>query len=334
MYFARMFMQYKYKNKQSFLEYGNLGDCIQNIAVEQIYEKLGIASSELLQINRDDLPSYNGAECKLIMQAWFGNTNGTFPMLWSAKISPIFLGMHISNNNNTRQIFVKQKVYERMQQLHNIGCRDRNTRDFLLSHGVDAYFSGCMTLTFDKRHNKIKNGKIFVVDLQPKAARRLPKRIKSKSDFSITHLYKFNKHPITKQEARAFEQHARDILDRYKNEAKLVITSRIHVAMPCVAMGIPVVFITDNPNDERFDVLRGILPVYHSYDIKYVKWSPKPADIDLLKQKIITNAIAQITGKNTTQARQELQNITEKLKPVKYLPWYVTIFRRIRKKLT
>lgn len=82
-----------------------------------------------------------------------------------------------------------------------------------------------------------------------------------------------------------FEQYARHILERYRLEAKLVITSKIHVAMPCVAMGIPVVFITDEPNNIRFDVIQGILPIYSYKDMNYVNWSPEPVNIDYIKKQ-------------------------------------------------
>src|SRR5690606_3529899 len=35
---------------------------------------------------------------------------------------------------------------------------------------------------------------------------------------------------------------AQELLDYYREEAGLVVTSRIHCAMPCAAMGIPVVY--------------------------------------------------------------------------------------------
>ncbi len=325
--FARMFMQYVYKDKSSFLEYGNIGDCIQNIAVENLYEKLNI--NNLIQINRDDLYSYDGPVASLVMQGWFGNTNGTFPLPWSDKIKPIFLGFHVSANNNSWELFVANNVAKYMQEYQPIGCRDRNTQKFLQSFGLNAYFSGCLTLTFDKRCSAPKQGKTFIVDLNTKSLRDLPNKIRNSGDFSITHLYKFDKFPITESDAKEFETSARKILERYKTEASLVITSRIHVAMPCVAMGIPVIFITDRPNDERFDVLRGILPVYHYRDMKYVNWNPKPVNIENLKKAILDNASAQITGINQEKNRLALEQKTALMRPIKTK----SLFRYILNKL-
>ena len=99
--------------------------------------------------------------------------------------------------------------------------------------------------------------------------------------------------------------------------------------MPCVAMGIPVIFITDRPNDERFDVLRGILPVYHYRDMKYVNWNPKPVNIENLKKAILDNAIAQITGINQEKNRLALEQKTALMRPIKTK----SLFRYILNKL-
>lgn len=325
--FARMFMQYIYNNRNDFLEYGNIGDCIQNIAVDNIYKKLNI--DNLTMVNRDGLSDYNGPTVKLVMQGWFGNTNGTFPLPWTDKIKPIFLGFHLSANNNSREIFIANNIVANMKSYQPIGCRDRDTCDFLRKLGLNAYFSGCLTLTFDKRANEPVNGKVFIVDLNPKSLRDLPNKIRKKGDFSITHLYKFDEFPITESDAKEFETSARQILERYKTEASLVITSRIHVAMPCVAMGIPVIFITDRPNDERFDVLRGILPVYHYRDMKYVNWNPKPVNIEPLKRLIVNNAIAQITGINKERQQLELIQKTAIMRPIKHKSLFRYVLNKI-----
>lgn len=329
MKYARQIMQYKCRHDLGWNGEGNLGDCVQNLAVRNIYAKANIADADLHKVNRDEIPTYDGPECKLVMQGWFGDYVGTFPLPWTDKIHPIFIGFHLNKSNNTRERFLHEEIHLRMKEYQPIGCRDRNTRDFLRSHGLDAYFSGCMTLTFDRRATEPRNGKIFIVDLRPGLKKRLPNRILKQADFSITHQYFWDKYPITKSAADKFEADAEKVLARYKNEAKLVITSRIHVAMPCVAMGIPVVFITDAPNDERFDVLRGILPVYTKHDIRFINWNPGAVDNTEMKNAIINNAIAQITGKNTHDARQKLEQVTENMQPIEFLPWYVKAFRRI-----
>lgn len=303
---------------------GNLGDCIQNIAVEEAYEKIGIAKKkDLLRINRDDISKYSGQPCTLFMQGWFGNYAGSFPLPWSKNINPVFIGFHLSSIYDTRSLFIKKGIHKLMIPHQPIGCRDRNTRDFLKKLGLNAYFSGCMTLTLDKRTcaPDKKEEKVFVVDLDPKIQKKLTPEIIRKNldgniiDYTITHFYYWNEYPVTEKGAQEFEEHARYVLNKYKNEAKLVITSKIHVAMPCIAMGIPVIFIVGDPFGERFDVLSGIVPIYSAKDIKYIDWHPIAPNIEPLKQAILSNVKAIFSKKDEliSKSISELDKITSHL---------------------
>ena len=325
MKYARMFNQYRYKMQKRPDDFslwprdGNIGDCIQCIAVENIYKKANIDIKQLLLVNRDDLKTYDGEACKLVMQSWFGDYAGIFPLPWSEKIIPIFLGFHLSKINNTRERFLREKIYENMVPYQPIGCRDRSTAEFLSTCGLKTYFSGCMTLTFDKRIQEPKNGKVFIVDLTTESYNNLPEHIKQMGDTSITHFYYWNEYPVTEKGAQEFEKTARNILDRYRHEARLVITSKIHVAMPCIAIGIPVIFINEDVNNERFDVLQGLLPIYKPSDMNLVNWNPAPINIDDLKKAIIENAIATILDtKDKNEKRNHLIAITDRLKPISY----------------
>ncbi|GHU73509.1 hypothetical protein FACS189450_13430 [Spirochaetia bacterium] len=324
---ARLFNQYRYEMEKFpgdgfWPRDGNLGDPIQCLAVENIYAKAGI--KDLLLVNRDDLNTYDKEECSVVMQSWFGDYANLFPLPWSKKINPVFIGFHLSKIGQTRQRFITEKIAANMIPYQPIGCRDRNTRDFLLKQGVQAYFSGCLTLTFDKRTVQPKNGKIFVVDLTASARKILPKHIFETADFSITHFYYWNNYPLSYEGALEFENQARTILERYKNEAKLVITSKIHCAMPCIAMGIPVIFIHEDAKDcERFDVLQGIIPMYRPQDAKYINWNPSPTNIDCLKKAIIKNTNDRIIGDSGLLAIDELEKITNKLKPIDIKTEYI-----------
>jgi len=271
---------------------GNIGDCIQNLAVDNLYREFGIPCK--IKINHNAITDYKGEMALLPMQGWFGSTYNVFTPNWSENVVPVFVGFHLNDRANCREIFEEKKIYEKMKKFQPIGCRDRNTRDYLKSLGLDAYFSGCLTLTFPRRTKEPENGKIFVVDLTPKAKNILPEAILKQADFSITHNYKFDNYPISDEEAEKFENCAREILKKYKDEAKLVITSRIHAAMPCLAMGIPVIYISDFRDESRLDVLNGILPKYTPEDARIINWNPKAPNIENLKKAIKNNAEANI----------------------------------------
>ena len=54
---------------------------------------------------------------------------------------------------------------------------------------------------------------------------------------------------------------AQNLLDRIA-QAKLVITSRLHTAMPCLAFDTPVIFLHNDLNDVRFTGLLKFLKAY------------------------------------------------------------------------
>src|SRR3954466_1137940 len=57
-------------------------------------------------------------------------------------IRPIFISFHI----NKPEILTAE-AGEDLKRYGPIGCRDWTTVDLLMSHGVDAFFSGCVTTT-------------------------------------------------------------------------------------------------------------------------------------------------------------------------------------------
>lgn len=292
--FARLQTKYRYEGFPQGLwdGHGNIGDCFQNFAVEHLYRKLGIRPEELILVNRDELPEYDGPKCILPMQGWYDFQRHfleTPP--WSGNIVPVFLGFHYHTVASKR---LKAETLAYFRSAGPIGCRDRMTRNYFLSRGVNAYFSACMTLTFPKRDVEPTCGKVFLIDLPSSLMRKVPASLKRDAEIA-TQLYKFSSSPPSDEEIVAFENHARSVLAGYRDEARLVVTSRIHAAMPCVAMGIPTIFIHNNIHDRRFDVLRGVVPVHTSFD--RIDWEQPAANIDEYKKRITNNALSQIIGK-------------------------------------
>lgn len=83
-----------------------------------------------------------------------------------------------------------------------------------------------------------------------------------------------------------------DLLQTYKNKAQLIVTSALHCATPCTAMGIPVVLIAKNQeNINRFSAIKGIIPIYTYDDLKNnrINFNPKSLNIEDLKQYMLQN---------------------------------------------
>lgn len=117
---------------------------------------------------------------------------------------------------------------------------------------------------------------------------------------------------VTGERALAERDHlpaAKTLLQTYRDEAALVITSRIHCAQPCLAMGIPVVFIDPvNKEAERFSTLRGLIPIHSFDDLKAgkVDLAPEPPDLAPLKRAMLENlrlSILEACGDDVERAR-------------------------------
>ena len=64
-----------------------------------------------------------------------------------------------------------------------------------------------------------------------------------------------------------------------------MITSRLHCAAPCAAMGIPVIFAVTE-RSSRFAWIETLLPVYTPEQYAHIDWNPKPAAYEPMKKKM------------------------------------------------
>ena len=224
----------------------NIGDDIQSLAAINFLKKKGINQWEF--INREKVDEYDGEEINLIMNGWFMHNPRKFPP--SKKIKPIFLSFHIANPSIVTNNIKYFKEHE------PIGCRDQYTVDLLERHGISAYFTGCLTLFFDEFKNK-KGGK-YLVDLNTDCW-YIPK---VNVDMNLFKDFEIVKHDTFRNGyadiGKRFDL-ANEFLRRYAN-ADLVVTTRLHCALPCRALGTKCIFIHDKyESDNRFMGLRGVL---------------------------------------------------------------------------
>ena len=69
---------------------------------------------------------------------------------------------------------------------------------------------------------------------------------------------------------------AETLLKRYR-AASLVITSRLHCALPCLALGTPVVFLHSSTTDPRFRGLERLIRIHDGSTP--IDWSPDSPDL-------------------------------------------------------
>ncbi|MBL4561511.1 MAG: polysaccharide pyruvyl transferase family protein [Labilibaculum sp.] len=251
----------------------NIGEYIQSLA------SLPFLPQVDQFLNKETLSSFNGEEHKLVLNGWFMH----YPQNWppSNNINSLIVSFHISPK--TKDLLLSNKAIEYYKLHEPVGCRDHDTLELLKAKGVNAYFSGCMTLTLDKNLYTDENyqNEIIFSDVLYSMARynpnitvktlvrsilRTPKVIYqawSKKQL-INKLFpedvrKKAKYIIQERSLKKFTHDERfdiatDFLKQLAN-AKLVVTSRLHTALPCLAFGTPVIFI-DGKLSRKFDSSR------------------------------------------------------------------------------
>ena len=261
----------------------NLGDYIQSLAARQYLPRVDRF------VNREQLATYDGPEAKVILNGWFTHR----PETWvpSSRLHPMFLSFHVNRSAASRILNPTGVAY--LKRHAPIGCRDYETVRTLQRHGIEAKFTGCLTLTlsnFRKPHptrqhvylvdplfnfptlrDLLLSPQRFLVALRTGEWRRLGRRASLLARVLSADLLAQAR--IRRQvlpSAGVTEDEKFALAERYLSEygdARLVITSRIHCALPCLAMGVPVIFLNafDNPVDNcRFE---GLLDLFNRVDI-------------------------------------------------------------------
>ena len=149
-------------------------------------------------------------------------------------------------------------------KLHQpIGCRDLSTFKHLYKNGIKSYFSGCLTTTLDQDYKIFDNqrsNEIYFCDYRFGRFVEADKYIKQLKNYNFDNI-KFTTHAFKKQSTHKerFEK-AKDLIKKY-SKARLVVTSRLHCAIPCLALETPVIFVTSKYDVARFDGLCDLLNV-------------------------------------------------------------------------
>lgn len=276
----------------------NIGDYIQSVAQEQFIGR------DYCYVEREKLNSFKSGKkkIKLIMNGWFMWNPENFPP--SEDIIPLFISFHIVPS--IAQRLLTNNCISYLKRFEPIGTRDTGTKKLLQSHGIDSYFSGCLTLTLGKDYkNEKKDGGVVFVDpyfefggnynanIFVKIGRAIFYSVKYKKqiaafsqNFNCDHKTRFGRlfpklervmmaasfynsyklsfsdqvltrahyisHTVNQSDFKGDDEkmeYARKLIRQYA-KARLIITSRIHCALPALGLETPVIFV----NSER---LRG-----------------------------------------------------------------------------
>jgi hypothetical protein len=279
-----------------------LGDSIQTLAVQAMLASIGIAEDVHLLINRDALSNYANESAKFIMHGVFGAH--CFPI--SEALTPIFFGF----NSDERTIFANRQALKRFAP---IGCRDTYTTALARAHGIPAYTSGCLTLSFPVRSTEsasiLRSHFIIAGDGEGAFPEELLAYAPKTFPLNITRIHQRAQaacFPIPRETAVQHLRSAKALLQRYRREANLIITPLLHAATPALAMGIPTIVVR-KAYSPRFSALSRLIPIHLPRDFSSIDWSPHTPDFSALKvlqRQAFTDALT--GGMALSPAQKEL----------------------------
>lgn len=239
------------------------------------------------------------------MNGWFMWYPQQFPP--RNNVNPLYISFHLTPSEEAN--FFTEDTIAHLKKYEPIGARDLNTVQMMKNHGINSYFSGCLTLTLNNSYyNKIHTGNIIICEpyielgstkknnkyfrkifaLSPwirktkfmcvlykryyhnnleKSVKGLLLRMLEVAAFYQTYSELFDDIILLKAEytthlvdnyttvEQKFKM-ADDLLRRYAN-AKMMITSRIHAGLPCLAFETPTIFITSKELADSDTIRKG-----------------------------------------------------------------------------
>jgi hypothetical protein len=181
----------------------NLGDQIQSLAARQFLPSVDV------MLDRDELPKLSGSDrIKLIANGWYMHDSVGWPPKDDI-LHPLFVSVHVAKE--ARDFFKTPAMVRYLQRFQPIGCRDYDSCRFLKSLGVEAYFSGCMTLTLQNPSAE-RDSSILLVDCPAVIKDCIPLSLHRQIE-SISHEYSWDL-MFLKKACKVFPLNIEDLLLR------------------------------------------------------------------------------------------------------------------------
>lgn len=263
-----------------------LGDFLQAQTISYLYQYMGVPKEEIQWIRNSELQTYAGEPVLLPINMYAGWPSLPSGGLFSPNIYPVFCGVSFPEE-------LPPKSVEWLKQWEPIGCRDEATYRYLKEQGVDSFLSGCMTIALPKRKEP-SGSKVFFVDAPDDVLQYVPESLLQKIVFR-NNFFIGSYSAILPQSQ---DQYARQNYQELAQDAALVVTTRLHVAAPCIAMGIPTIFCAGEVVSSRFSWIDKYIPIYAKGEYDKINWDP-PCDLitETEKDMILKTAAEQVWWK-------------------------------------
>lgn len=234
----------------------NIGDDIQSYAAAKLLPQVDyLIERESLDVFRPD-----GEEpVNVIVNGWFMYNKLGWPI--SPCINPLYISMHFWKDDAMEMgdLFLRGLGGDDLKEHQPIGCRDEETQSMLENAGIKTWLSGCVTLTLkDEFPITVEKDYICLVDVPAEVEAYVRKQCPDTEIRRIVH-----ESDTIINEQMSWEErfcNVEKLLTVYQN-AKVVITTRLHCALPCLGLMTPVLMVREESVAEkgRFDGLYSLL---------------------------------------------------------------------------
>lgn len=234
----------------------NLGDDIQSYATAKYLPRIDY------YIDRESLHTFypkNQRQIAVIMAGWFLYEHLHWPP--SPFIHPLIISTHFDTYYSRawgqpleNNLVLEEYGASWLNRYGPVGARDNYTLELLRKFNIKSYFSGCITLTLKPFANVENHNEIVAVDISKELQGYITQQT-GKVPIFRTHKLVLSEYGM-EQRFMLVEEY----LKLYQG-AKLVVTSRLHAALPAIALGTPVLFVKDT---RFFNRTQTYLPRIHA----------------------------------------------------------------------
>lgn len=303
----------------------NIGDQAQRVGFENALIRAGIDIEKL-----DVVFGYNARSTQeklsYIAYGYYDYNYGLelFPIMENEY--PYFLSVHCTDEKRVEDL----KGIE--GKLPFFGCRDYATYQFIKRNfpEMPCFMTGCYSLIQHKRKMQPETGKVYCVDILEEIKTFIPDELRKNIVYRTHDDFRFS--ADDKEADKLASDYINEWFAELRENAKLVITSRLHCALPCVAMGIPVVVARGyRDNTDRYTGFEKLFHVYMPNEFDKINWNPEVLDIEWIKDLIVNNTkvLVEAIRNNTVNDKEfadtyakKWDKLTAFFSPKEYVPYY------------
>lgn len=231
----------------------NIGDDIQSYAQARFLPRIDYF------IDRENIGNFVPDKKEFvatIMNAWYQHDK--FSFFFSPYIYPKFISMHFTKLpydhllSNSGMNYFDETVISYLKKFGPVGVRDDYTKQLFDDLKIENYFSGCMTLTLEKFPNVKREDYICAVSLNQDEIDRI-KKLTNREVKVIDQ--DVERGTFSNESWDERKKRVEDLLLTYQ-KAHMVITRKLHCALPCLSLETPVLLLYESRYEDRIGTFR------------------------------------------------------------------------------